>query len=244
RVQPGQTIYDIATLYQIPLLALIDQNGLSAPFALHVGQVLRLPPPRFYTIAAGDTLESVARQFNVDARSLALLNRLQSPYGVRVGQTLVLPAIARAAEPEPQSHGDPAPQAAAQTPPPAGDGRFAWPVRGEIAVRFGAQPGGRRSDGVEIEAPEGARFVAAADGEVVYAGADLPAYGALIMIRHADGWVTAYAYGRRALVSEGAHVRRGQPIGEVGAHRGRGLLLFQVRQGRAAVDPLPLLGAP
>ncbi|MGE3143505.1 MAG: LysM peptidoglycan-binding domain-containing protein, partial [Hyphomonadaceae bacterium] len=68
RVQPGQTIYDIATLYQIPLRALIDQNCLSAPFALHVGQVLRLPPPRFYTIAAGDTLESVARQFNVDAR--------------------------------------------------------------------------------------------------------------------------------------------------------------------------------
>jgi lipoprotein NlpD len=72
-----------------------------------------------------------------------------------------------------------------------------------------------------------------------YAGSDLDAYGTLVLVRHADNYVTAYGYGRRALVREGQRVRAGQQIAELGD---RGKLLFQVRQGAHAVDPAPLLG--
>lgn len=239
RVRENESLYDIATTYQVPLRALIDQNGLEAPYALAPGRELLLPPPRFHTVTRGESFEDVALRYNVDLRSLALLNRMQPPYQVRAGERVVLPAMARALE------AAPAPPAPVQTsaPPPRGTGRFAWPLRGEVVARYGAQPNGARLDGVEIAGREGAAITAAADGDVVYAGTDLPAYGTLVLVRHADNYVTAYGHARRALVREGQHVRAGETIAELGPRAdGRPRLLFQVRQGREAVDPTPLMG--
>ena len=99
-------------------------------------------------------------------------------------------------------------------------------------------------NGLEIAGRVGEEVAAAADGDVVYAGEDLPAYGALVLVRHADNYVTAYGYNRRALVREGQRVRAGEPIAELGpAADGRTRLLFQVRRGSEAVDPAPLLAA-
>jgi LysM repeat protein len=155
RVRENESLYDVATTYQVPLRALIDQNNLEPPYALAPGRELRLPPPRFHTVARGESFEDVAARYHVDRRSLALLNRMQPPYRVRAGDRLVLPAMARpvevaAAEPPP-----PAPRSADRAPA-AGNGRFAWPLRGEIVARFGTQPGGARLDGVEIAGREGA----------------------------------------------------------------------------------------
>lgn len=232
RVSGHESLYDIATRYQVPLRALIDQNNLEPPYALSPGRALELPPPRFHVVARGETLRDVAAAYNVDYRSLALLNRLPAPYAVRAGDRVVLPALARA-----RAALDELP---ALTPPPAaGPARFRWPVRGEIVARFGAQAGGGRLDGVEIATRAGEPILAAEAGDVVYAGSDLPAYGALVLVRHADGFVTAYGRARRTLVREGQGVRAGEPLAEAGER-----LLFQVRRGREALDPLPLLGAP
>jgi murein DD-endopeptidase MepM/ murein hydrolase activator NlpD len=239
RVRENESLYDIATAYQVPLRALIDQNRLEPPYALRPGSDLQLPPPRFHTVARGESFEEVARRYNVDTRSLALLNRMQAPYRVRQGDRIVLPAMARAIEvaaPQP-----PAPTPV--TPPPTGSGRFAWPLRGDIVSRYGAQPDGARVDGVEIAGREGAQISAAAEGDVVYAGSDLAAYGTLVLVRHADNYVTAYGHARRALVREGQHVRAGEAIAELGPRSdGRPRLLFQVRRGAEAIDPTPLLG--
>ncbi|MEZ6023485.1 MAG: peptidoglycan DD-metalloendopeptidase family protein [Hyphomonadaceae bacterium] len=237
RVDGDESLYEIAARYQVPLRALIDQNQLQPPYALARGRELQLPPPRLHRVARGETLQDVARRYNVDTRSLALLNRMPAPYSVRTGDVLVLPAVARAPDPTPPPSPTPAPAAAGPT-------RFQWPLRGEIVARYGAQPGGVRIDGIEIAGREGAEIGAAGDGEVVYAGADLPAYGTLVLVRHADGYVTAYGYARRALVREGQSVRAGQAIAELGARPdGRARLLFQVRRGADAVDPAPLLGS-
>jgi murein DD-endopeptidase MepM/ murein hydrolase activator NlpD len=240
RVGEGESLYDIATTYQVPLRALIDQNHLEPPFALAPGRTLELPPPRIHTAARGENLRDIALAYDIDPRSLALLNRLSPGYQVRPGDRIVLPAMARA-------H-DRTPQTPVVTPSASGAtmrrGRFVWPLRGDIVARFGAQSGGARLDGVEIAGREGAPISAAADGQVVYAGADLPAYGTLVLIRHPDGYVTAYGFARRALVREGQAVRAGQAIAELGGRPDGGTrLLFQVRRGREAIDPAPLLGA-
>ena len=229
RVRGGETLYDIASTYQVPLRALIDQNNLSPPYALADGRTLRLPPPRFHTVERGENFEEVARRYNIDPRSLGLLNRLQAPYAVRAGDRLVLPAMAREAPEAPTSTA-------------AGAARFAWPIEGAIVARFGPQPGGQRLDGVEIGGTVGMSVKAAADGQVVFAGDNVPNHGFIVLIAHADNYVTAYAYNRRALVREGQRVRAGETIAELGQRAGEpARLLFQVRQGGAPLDPAPLL---
>jgi lipoprotein NlpD len=233
RVRGGETLYDIASTYQVPLRALIDENNLEPPYALADGRTLRLPPPRFHTVARGESFEDVARRYNIDPRSLGLLNRMQAPYAVRAGDRLVLPAMARAAE-----------EAPASAPPGQANARFAWPLNGDIVARFGPQPGGRRLDGVEIAGTVGASVKAAADGQVVFAGDSVPNHGYIVLIAHADNYVTAYAYNRRALVREGQRVRAGETIAELGQRAGEpARLLFQVRQGGTPLDPAPLLSA-
>jgi len=229
RVASNESLIDVAARYQVPLRALIDQNELEPPFALTPGSELELPPPRTHRVARGESFEDVARRFNIDARSLALLNRMQPPYEVREGDAVVLPALAR----------DSAPMPAQTAIAPATPGIFDWPVRGEVLARFGPQSSGARLDGIEIAAREGESIQAAAAGEVVYSGSDLPAYGTLVLLRHEGDYVTAYGYARRALVREGQRVARGQAVVEAGPQN---KLLFQVRRGTEAMDPLPLLG--
>jgi murein DD-endopeptidase MepM/ murein hydrolase activator NlpD len=245
-VGANETLYDIATRYQTPLRALIDQNRLEPPYALEPGRVLELPPPRFHVVARGEAIEDIARRYNVDLRSLALLNRLQPPYRVRRGDRIFLPAMARDHEPPAPVRRTPSSEqvaSAGETPAVQESARFAWPLRGDVAARFGSQPGGTRLDGIEIAGREGAAVMAADEGDVVYAGADIEGLGQLILVRHADNYVTAYAYNRRALVREGQHVRRGEAIAELGQRPdGRARLLFQVRRGSEALDPAPLLG--
>lgn len=240
RVRGDESLYDIATAYQIPLRALIEQNRLEPPYALTPGRELELPPPRIHRVARGESFEDVARTYNVDLRSLALLNRMTPPYVVREGEDVVLPALARA---WPAAQAAPVQQPDSPPPSPRAGARFSWPVQGEVISRFGAQPNGRRIDGIEIAAREGTPIGAADAGEVVYAGSDLPGYGTLVLLRHEDGYVTAYGYARRALVREGQRVRAGEPVAEVGRDSaGAARVLFQVRRGAAAVDPGPLLG--
>ena len=100
--------------------------------------------------------------------------------------------------------------------PSAGRGRFIWPVRGEIISPFGVKGVGRRNDGVDVRAPQGSLVRAAAAGEVVYAGDQVPGFGNLVLVKHADGWVTAYAHLDKVSVQMRQTVTQGQELGQVG----------------------------
>ena len=234
RVARNESLYEISDRYQIPLAALAQQNNLSPPYRLNPGTEIEFPPPRVHVVARGETLRDIAERYSIDYRSLALLNRLQAPYEVNRGDRIVLPAVA--GEWAAEVMATPAAQTPAATP--TGPARFQWPVRGQVLARFGARDGGGRLDGIEISSRSGATIGAAADGDVVYAGSDVPGYETLVLVRHPDGYVTAYGYGRRALVRVGQRVRAGEPLSEASGER----VLFQARHGREAVDPLPLLG--
>ena len=127
--------------------------------------------------------------------------------------------------------------------PTATDALFAWPVRGAIISDYGGGELGKRNDGINIAAPAGTPVRSAADGEVVYRGSELEGFGNLLLVKHTDGFVTAYAHNDAMLVKKGDVVRKGQVIAKVGETGAvtTPQLHFEIRQKLKSVDPLTLL---
>ena len=116
-------------------------------------------------------------------------------------------------------------------------------VRGRVISRFGAKGRGLHNDGVNVAAPRGTPVLAAQSGVVAYAGNQLRGFGNLVLIRHSNGLMTAYAHNERLLVAPGDTVRRGQRIAKVGSTGSVASpqLHFEVRNGRQPVDPVKFL---
>ena len=121
---------------------------------------------------------------------------------------------------------------------------FRWPVRGRLIAGFGSKPDGTQNDGINLAVPEGTPIKAADDGVVAYAGNELKGYGNLVLISHANGFVSAYAHASELMVKRGDTVKRGQVI----AHAGQTgnvtspQLHFEIRKGSTPVDPAQYLG--
>lgn len=120
---------------------------------------------------------------------------------------------------------------------------FRWPARGKVITSYGAKTNGKSNDGINIAVPEGTPVKAADDGVVAYAGNELKGYGNLVLVRHSNGFVTAYAHASELMVKRGDPIKRGQVIaksgqsGEVGSPQ----LHFEIRKGSSPVDPLQFL---
>jgi murein DD-endopeptidase MepM/ murein hydrolase activator NlpD len=129
-------------------------------------------------------------------------------------------------------------------PPPRSSKEFAWPVKGKVVTGYGKSSKGVQNDGINIAAAKGATVSAAENGVVAYVGADLRGFGNLVLIKHADGWVTAYAHNEELMVKRGDKVRRGQPIAKVGSsgHVDTPQLHFEIRKDSRPVDPTKVLG--
>ncbi|HYM30589.1 MAG TPA: peptidoglycan DD-metalloendopeptidase family protein [Candidatus Cybelea sp.] len=267
RAAPGDTVFTIAQREKVPVRALVDANNLVPPYTLSAGQTLIVPRAVFYTVQRGDTLYSVSRRYSVDLYSLAQANGIPAPYRVTTGRRLRIPAGPDLPESAQQAVPTPPPAAASPavqpppatepaasarasdaklaipSPPPRAGKTFAWPVRGQMISNFGTKPGGLHNDGINIAVGKGAEVRAAENGVVVYSGNELRGYGKLLLIRHADGWMTAYAHNDELLVHRGDMVRRGQVIAHAGATGNvtRPQLHFEIRHGVQAVDPVPYL---
>jgi murein DD-endopeptidase MepM/ murein hydrolase activator NlpD len=139
----------------------------------------------------------------------------------------------------PQPSAAPGPTASAEPPQPHGSGAFLWPVRGHVLENYGAGPDGTHNDGINIGAARGAPVQAADAGVVAYAGNELRGYGNLILIKHPNGWISAYAHCDLILVKTGQKVARGQVIARVGStgNVSEPQLHFELRRGKHPVDP-------
>jgi len=265
-VQPGDTVYAIARRTGAGPQAIIAENGLRPPYQLRVGDTLRIPPAlgsgfsgghatpvaapvsSMRTVAMGETLFSISRSTGVPVQTIAAANRLQAPYTLRVGQQLVIPG-AQGAQPPRQREasmdvGDLAREVSYKRPEaPRAGSMFDWPVKGAVIAEFGSMGLGRRNEGVNIAAPVGTPVRAAAEGEVVYRGSELDGYGNLLLIKHGDGFVTAYAHNDVMLVRKGQRVQQGQIIAKVGQTGAvtEPQLHFEIRQNLKSVDPLAFL---
>ncbi len=260
-VARGDTVYGIARRFGLPVRAMIAANRLAPPYRLRVGQRLRVPAPRLHVVRAGETVYRVSRRYGIDMAALVRLNRIPPPYTIKVGERLVLPGAAgvrpatltgrgviagAARTPPPPSAAKPGRRerarapAAVPKPPPRAGRKFRWPVNGKVISRFGAKRGGLRNDGINIAARRGSKVRAADNGVVAYAGNELKGFGNLLLVKHAGGWITAYAHNEALLVRRGERVSRGQVIARTGSTGsvGRPQLHFEIRRGRRAVDPL------
>lgn len=114
-----------------------------------------------------------------------------------------------------------------------------WPLKGKILARYGRIGDGRRNDGINIAGRRGDSVRAVADGTVAYAGNEIRGFGNLLLVRHADGWISAYAHNERVLVRKGERVRKGQIVSRVGStgNVDGPQLHFELRRDKRLVDP-------
>lgn len=256
-VQGGDTLSGIGRRFGTPVQTLIELNGLTPQGAVRAGQRLTLPPtavdrgvdpyavgpaPRAVRPAPGVGLEGQRQASRPSASGV----RTSAPPPPPAGD----PAIRNQPAPAgPAARPVAAPPAAAPTGAQSGRGKFIWPVRGEVISAFGSVATGLRNDGINIAAPLGTPVKAAAMGDVVYAGSAVPGFGNLVLIKHADGWVTAYGHLDTIKVKMRERVGQGAQIGTVGATGGVGQsqLHFEIRYAASPtvkaspVDPTPIL---
>jgi murein DD-endopeptidase MepM/ murein hydrolase activator NlpD len=148
----------------------------------------------------------------------------------------------KVAAPKPAAPAPAEPAQVASVAPASASG-FSWPVQGKVILKYGATSDGLRNDGINIAAPAGAPVMAAADGTVAYAGNQLRGFGNLVLIRHANGLITAYAHNQSLLVQKGDKVKRGATIARVGStgNVAKPQLHFEIRKGEEPVDPMKYL---
>jgi murein DD-endopeptidase MepM/ murein hydrolase activator NlpD len=267
-VVAGDTLRSIGNRTGAGSETLARANGLTAPFIIRPGQTLTVPAGRYHNVGEGETGIAIARAYGIGWQEIIAANALEPPYSLRIGQRLLLPgdalesrasafkldiediltggepaAVAEAPVATPQpAPTRPLPPNVAVKEPARFAGSFAWPADGRVANRFGPLGEGQVNQGIDIAVAQSAPISAAADGVVAFVGNDVANYGGLILIRHGEGWITAYGRATQASVTRGQSVKKGQSIGKAGSGTAP-LLFFQMRKGGKPVDPVKQLPA-
>jgi murein DD-endopeptidase MepM/ murein hydrolase activator NlpD len=235
-VNRGDTLLSIARHNHLPVAELARANGLDPQAKLKLGEKLTVPGAKTAGVASAAQPAAV-----LAAQPAAAL----APPATRVATAMgTAPQSARLAQATTKVE-DSTP---AEAPVKAAESTgalptFRWPVRGKVITSYGAKTNGKSNDGINLAVPEGTPVKAAEDGVVAYSGNELKGYGNLVLIRHANGYVTAYAHASELLVKRGDTIKRGQIIaksgqsGEVGSPQ----LHFEIRKGSTPVDPLQFL---
>jgi len=242
-VRPGETVYGISRQYGVDVTSVVRANGIEPPYTIIVGEALVVPEGDLDELIAESpaTTAPPPSDRSVEARPLPPPSTSTGTPGPTPGPGT--PPATGAPDAAPAT---PPPTAPAPSPPravelPSGPVRFIRPLDGRIVSSYGPKSGGLHNDGINIAAPRGSPVRAAEAGVVAYAGSELPGFGNLILLKHADGWTTAYGHNDALLVRRGDRVARGQTIARVGSsgNVSNPQLHFEIRRGARAVDPMP-----
>jgi murein DD-endopeptidase MepM/ murein hydrolase activator NlpD len=227
-VASGENLAKIAALYGKPVNEVAAANNMQPYKPVRIGEKILIPGMR--ATAPAPAIAPVA----------SAAPRVSTPQPQRVVQAepqnsarMITPA---AEQPTPQTP-------AAEAEPMGNAAGFRWPVRGRVIAGFGPKPTGQQNDGINLAVPEGTPVKAADDGVVAYAGNELKGYGNLVLVRHSNGLVTAYAHASELMVKRGDNVKRGQVIAKSGqtGNVTSPQLHFEVRKGTTPVDPMQFL---
>jgi len=229
-VREKDTVDGVASRFGVSPQSIIERNKLKSPYQLKAGQQLDISGARPGAGQSSDTATAAAVSPTGPVKSQSL----EPPSGSAKSESPR--SAAPAGEPTPLS---PPATAAASGPAP----RFEWPVQGKVLASYGPKSGGQKNDGIDIQAEKGAAVKAADSGTVVYAGSEVRGMGNLLLISHANGYITAYAHNESLAVKKGDTVKKGQTIARVGNSGGTPdpQLHFEVRRGNKTIDPTTVL---
>ncbi len=230
-VVPGETMIGIAKRYNVALKDLAKANRVEPYAQLKMGDRLVIPgraaaatakPPVLAAKPAPVAPAPTTKLAAAPQQKMAAVDTTQSAHSVKPTQDVAVD--------EPKGSA-------------SGTAAFRWPVRGRIIAGFGPKPNGQQNDGINLSVPEGTPIKAAEDGVVAYSGNELKGYGNLVLIRHSNGFVTAYAHASELLVKRGDTIKRGQTIAKAGQ---TGTVTspqvhFEIRKGSSPVDPTQYL---
>jgi murein DD-endopeptidase MepM/ murein hydrolase activator NlpD len=235
-VQSGDTAWNISQRYGVSVDQLIAANGGSP--TVRLGQKIVIP---------GGSAQPKVQLASLNPQAVPL-PAVAAPMPAVPLAAAVPAATPPAAAPSPAGQqvavapqtGAAAAPAPATLQPSAAASGFRWPVRGRVISGFGKKPDGERNDGINLAVPEGTAVKAAEDGTVIYAGNELKSYGNLVLIRHSNGWVSAYAHNSELQVKRGQEIRRGEIVALSGMSGGvtTPQVHFELRKEATPVDPL------
>jgi lipoprotein NlpD len=232
-VQRGETLYGISFRYGLNYRDVATWNRIADPYLIDIGQRLRLKPSRGAPIASAPPAQPGPRPAPAQPITSTSPSVSSTP-----PRPVTAPPVSTTVQPTPA-----APRPVAPMPAPvaiAGAPSWQWPTQGEVIGRFAS--GDQTRQGVDIAGKSGQDVRASADGVVVYSGAGLVGYGELIIVKHSEEWLSAYAHNQQRLVSEGTRVSAGQVIAKLGRTGApRDMLHFEIRRNGKPVDPLGLL---
>jgi len=226
-VRQGESVYGISRTYGVPVAELQLANGITDPRGVRTGTVLKVPggaqsvPPPSSDVADASPPPAGTSQ------DPTVINRRDNTRMASRDDVSTTGTI----NPPPSQHGSVA------------NDKLRWPVNGRIIAGFGQRNDGTHNDGINMSVPQGTAVHAAEGGVVAYAGSELKGYGNLVLLRHDNGWVTAYAHNDELLVKRGDKVQRGQVIAKAGRTGSvdQPQVHFELRQGSKPVDPVPFL---
>jgi len=220
-VRKGETLYSISFRYGQDYKQVAQWNNITAPYVINPGQNIRIAPP-----PAGDAVRVVSAVTKTKPRV--------------VSKPVVAIAGKKSAEKKlTESHPENTMLIATRPPPPVYPKKvvWRWPVWGKVIQTFSGKQPGRK--GIDIVAARGSVIKAAASGRVVYAGEGLASYGKLVIIKHNEQFLSAYAHNRKLLVKEGENIKAGTAIAEMGdSGTNKVKLHFEVRRKGKPVNPL------
>jgi murein DD-endopeptidase MepM/ murein hydrolase activator NlpD len=226
-VNPGETLHSIARKNSIPPAKLAKANNLPVTTQLKTGMKLNVPGMK--TAAATPAPQPKVAAVAPAKGAAAPVVMAEAPAPKK--ETANLATETKEVEKE-------AKQDATSALP-----SFRWPVRGRVIAAYGAKTSGKQNDGINVAVPEGTPVKAAEDGVVTYSGNELKGYGNLVLVKHSNGYVTAYAHASELMVKRGDTIKRGQIIAKAGqtGEVSSPQLHFEIRQGATPVDPSKFL---
>ena len=227
-VVPGDTLTKIARMYGTNITELAKLNNIAPHTKLSLGDQIKVPGRS--ARAPRPDAATTAQPLSPQPKSKSAAGKAQS----------AAPAATETVSVATQAEPAPAPSSVAAA---NGNATFRWPAKGRIIAGFGPKTNGQQNDGINLALPEGTPVRAAEDGVVAYAGNELKGYGNLILVRHNNGYVTAYAHAKELLVKRGDPIKRGQVIARSGqtGNVDAPQLHFEIRKGPTPLDPMPML---
>ena len=241
-VKKNETIYSIANKYKVIPKNVIDDNNLIKPYILNENQILFLRNKNVYIIKSGDNLDKISSRFAVNKLDVISLNKLKNSNSLEVGSRILIPGRKNYSiidqiinkniynvKPNINKYKNTEAKKIENAP------NFIWPAKGEIIKNYGSFGKGQHNDGIDIKLKTNTPIFSSNDGTIAFVGSQIKKFGNLILIKHNNGWLTAYSNIGKYNVKQGQNVTKKQLIAYSSSNEE--IFHFQIRYKRNPVDP-------